>query len=103
MGAPNKADIAEMERIAIDLAWVLPMYLPSTSDHGGSDNRVVIAWVAAATGLAFSGARHTRGGGRRAAVAALLPLLPIYALVVGGLIDRVFLRTDVHRFRDSLF
>jgi hypothetical protein len=48
----------------IALALVLPMYLPATSDHGGPDNWLVIAWVASATGLALSGARHARGWGR---------------------------------------
>jgi hypothetical protein len=87
----------------IALALVLPMYLPPTTDHGGPGNLVVITWIALATGLALSGARHARGWGRCAASVALALLLPIYVLAVGELIDRVFLHPYVHRFRDSLF
>src|SRR4051812_21283288 len=86
----------------IALALVLPMYLPPTSDHGGPDNLLVVVWLAAATGLALAGVRLARGGGRLAALAALVLLLPIYILVVGGLIDRIFIHPYVHRFRESL-
>ena len=92
--------VASIEGL-VSLAMVLTVYLWPSSDHGGPDNLVIIIWIAVAAGLGLAGVRLARGAGRIAACSALVLLLPVYILVIDGLIDRLFVHPGVYHFKDS--